>query len=166
MPFATFRGEKTVAEITDKLFSRLTPRQREKAEAAILKANPRLGTISKLRKGSILRIPNLADLHAKTNRSLENPDAQIAKNITNALDTFGKRMVDQASIEQGIIKQQGALLKSGKFKKALANAPDLQALANDAAKVLSARPKAIVERKKNVDESIRQALKDLQESLI
>ena len=35
MPIAIFRGERTVAEIADKLFVRLTPRQREKVEAAL-----------------------------------------------------------------------------------------------------------------------------------
>ena len=157
MPFATFRGEKTVAEITDKLFSRLTPRQREKAEASILKANPQLGNITKLRKGSILRIPDLPDLQAKTNRSLESPDAQIAKNITTALDILGKHIAEQVNTEQKMIKQQSALLKSSKFKKGLANAPDLQVLANGAAKVLGARSKTIVERQKNVlDRAARQ----------
>ena len=42
MPIATFRGEKTVAAIADKLFVKLTPKQREKAEAALIKENPQL----------------------------------------------------------------------------------------------------------------------------
>ena len=165
MAFATFRGEKTVTEIADKLFARLTPLQREKAEAAILKANPQLGKITKLRKGSILQVPNLPELRAKTNRSLENPDDQVAKNIAETLETFGKRMVQQTVTEQKSIKQQSALLKSAKLKKELARAPELQALANKAAATLRARSKTILEQQVRINESIGHALKQLKESL-
>ena len=75
MSIATYRGERSISEIADKIYKRLTPRQREKAEAAILKANPQLRNIRNLRKGSVLRVPDLPELRAKTNRDLDNPDA-------------------------------------------------------------------------------------------
>lgn len=166
MAIATYRGERSVSEITNKLFTKLTPLQREKAETALLKANPQLSNIRKLPKGSILRVPDLPELRAKTNRSLESPDDQIVKHITESLDAFGKHMRQQVDSEQKSVKQQAKLLKSAKFKKDISKSEQLQALAADANKALSARSKNIAERQKKVDETIRQAVKDLKEGLI
>ncbi len=165
MAIATYRGERNVREITDKLFSNLTPRQREKAELALIKANPQLSNIRKLPKGAILRVPDLPELRAKTNRNLENPDDQIVKQISDALDAFGKQMGRQVGNEQKMIKKQTALLKSAKFKKDISNAEVLQALASDANRALSVHSKKIAERQKRVDESIQQVMKDLKEGL-
>jgi len=148
MAIATYRGERSVSEITNKLFTKLTPLQREKAETALLKANPQLSNIRKLPKGSILRVPDLPELRAKTNRSLENPDDQIVKDITESLGAFSKHMRQQVDSEQKSVKQQTALLKSAKFKKDISKAEQLQALAADANKALSARSKNIAERQK------------------
>jgi len=166
MAIATYRGERSVSEITDKLFSKLTPLQREKAETALVKANPQLSNIRKLPKGAILRVPDLPELRAKTNRSLENPDDQIVKQITEALDAFSKHISRQVDSENTSVKQQITLLKSPRFKKDISNSDELQALAADAEKALSARSKNIAERQKKVDESIRQAVKDLKEGLL
>ena len=165
MAIATFRGERSVGEITDKLYSRLTPLQRKKAEAALIKANPQLQKIRKLPQGAILHVPDLPELRAKTNRSLENPDDQIVKNIAGALDNFAKHISKQTGDEQKAIKQQAALLKSAKFKKDISAAEVPQALAADAAKALNARSKDIEARRKKVEESIKQAMKDLKEEL-
>ncbi len=165
MAIATFRGERSVGEITDKLYSRLTPLQRKKAESALIKANPKLQKIRKLPQGAILHVTDLPELRAKTNRSLENPDDQIVKNIVDALGNFGKHISKQTGDEQKAIKQQAALLKSAKFKKDISAAEVPQALAADAAKALNARSKDIDARRKKVEESIKQAMKDLKEGL-
>lgn len=166
MAIATFRGERSVGEITDKLYSKLTPLQRKKAESALIKANPQLHNIRKLSQGAILRVPDLPELRAKTNRSLENSDDQIVKNIVDALGNFGKHISKQTGDEQKAIKQQAALLKSAKFKKDISAAEVPKALAADAAKALNARSKDIDARRKKVEESIKQAMKDLKEGLI
>ena len=166
MPIATFRGERSVSEITNKLFTKLTPLQRQKAETALLKANPQLSNIRKLPKGSILRVPDLPELRAKANRSLENPDDQIVKQITESLDAFSKHMRQQVASEQKSVKQQTKLLKSAGFKKDISKSEQLQALAADANKALNERSKNIAERQKNVDETIKQAMEDLKKGLI
>lgn len=165
MPIATFRGERTISEVADKLYERLTPRQRKKAEAAILKANPQLRDIHTLRAGAILRVPDLPELRAKTNRNLEKPETQIAKNLADTLNTFSKRFTKRIKIEQETTKAQSKLLKSAKFKREISKAPNLQALAGTATKALDARSKTFGERQKKVREAISQALKDLETRL-
>lgn len=161
MAVATYRGEKNVGEIADKLYARLTQKQREKAEAALLKANPQLRKIKTLPKGSILRVPDLPELRTKTVRDLENPDTQIANNIAEALSDYSKRLGEHFKTDNESTKTQIALLKSDKLKKALANAPNLQTLADAAGKVLDARVKATGERQKELDTAIKQAQANL-----
>lgn len=161
MPIATFRGEKSVGEIADKLFVRLTPRQREKAEAAILKANPQLAEIDRVREGAVLRVPDIPELRPKTNRSLDNPDAQITNAIGDALRDYDKRLATRFKQGTADTKEQTALLKSAAFKRALANAPAAQEVAKQTAKALGERGQQLAARQETVDAAIRGMVKDL-----
>lgn len=162
MPFTTFRGEKTVGEIADKVYASLTPKQRDKAEAALLKANPQLKDMPTLRAGAILRVPNLPELRVKTTRDLEHPAAQVAKTVTDALNTYRTRLVARREAEVKAVEAQRALLGDARFKKQLIDAPKLQALADAAGKALATRSKLVDERLKSADRAIEQALDDLQ----
>jgi len=162
MPIATFRGERTISEIADKLYTRLTPRQRERAEAAILKANPQLGNLRTLRKGAILRVPDLPELRAKTNRNLENPQAHIAKNLAQSLERFSKHIAERFDTELKHTRVQSKLLKSAKFRKDISKVPSMQTLAGEATKALDTRSKKLAEQHKKVKNAINQALDNLQ----
>ncbi|MDO9596105.1 MAG: hypothetical protein Q7J47_00135 [Azoarcus sp.] len=162
MAIASFRGEKNVAEIADKLYVRLTPKQREKAEAALLKANPQLKDIGKLKPGTILRLPDLPELSAKTNRSLDNPDAQIAKLMSESVSSYARVLGERYKNDQESTHAQIALLGSAKLKKELGNAPALQKQADEARKALEARVKTVDVRQAAVDAAIKQALKDIE----
>ncbi len=161
MPIATFRGEKTVADIADKMYVRLTPKQREKAEAEILKANPQLKDLRRVPEGAIVRVPDLPELRPKTNRSLENPDAQVADAIADSLailDTRFDTRVEQANAD---LKSQIALTKTRQVKDALANSPDLQAVLGEATKSLAARAKTIEARRAALTDTIKQVAGEL-----
>ena len=158
MPIATFRGEKTVAAIADKLFVKLTPKQREKAEAALIKENPQLRELATVPQGAILRVP---ELRAKTNRSLENPDVQIARNLADAVSAYGSHLGERFKAVQKEGKEQLAVLKSGELRKALADAPAYRAVADEAAKALDARAAGLGDRQKAVDAAIKQAVAGL-----
>jgi phage tail protein X len=155
MPIATYRGEKTIGEIADKLFVRLTPKQKEKVEKAILKANPRLASADRVATGTIIRVPDMPELRPKASRALENPDTLLAKHLAEAMDEFAHRLqarMKQASAEDA---QQITLLKSAALKRALGNAPGLQALAGELVKTVDARQKDLAAREKSLDTAIR-----------
>lgn len=163
MPIATFRGEKNIGEIADKLYTRLTPRQREIAEKAIRNANPQLDDIKNVREGSILRVPDIPELRPKTNRSLDNPDAQIVKEISDALRDYQEDLTTHTEQAVSATKEQLALLKNARFKKALRDSPIHQEVAGQAGKHLSARQKTLGVQQKALDEVIRELTKDLSE---
>jgi len=163
MAIATYRGEKSVSEIADKLFVRLSDNQRAKAEAELLKANPQLKNITKVRTGAILHVPDMPELTAKTNRDLETPGAQIAQDLVQALNDYNKQAGGRFKTAQEAAKAQIALLKSAKFKRLLTDSPNRQALAGQAAKALDARAKDLAERQKTADKAIKQTIADLNE---
>ncbi len=161
MPITIYRGEKTVGDIADKLFERLTPRQKETVEAALLKANPRLADPAKLTRGTILKMPDIPELRPKTSRALENPDTLLAKHVAEALDGLGKRLDGRSTQAVDDVRQQAALLKSAALKRALAHAPALQELAAQIGKSTDTRGKELEVRRKSVDAALQAMRKDL-----
>ena len=93
MPFATFEGEKSVAEIADRLFARMTPKQRETAVAALIRANPRLERIAALRPGVLLVLPDIPALRPKATAASESPDRQVLDELDRATRSYAERVI-------------------------------------------------------------------------
>jgi len=161
MPIATFRGERSVNEVTDKLFSNLTDRQREIASTAILKANPQLADIKNVRDGTVLRVPKIPELRPKTNRSLENPDAQIANDINDALSHYRKTIGERVAQSQESTKQQMKLAGNTSLKRLLAQHDGASKLADELKGSLKQRATALTERSEKFERAVRQISKDL-----
>lgn len=161
MPIATFRGERDVADIADHLFSKLTDNQRKKVVEQLFKANPQLRDIRKMKKGAILRVPDMPELRTKTTRSLENPDDQIADMVADALKGFEERLQTKMEEESKNIVSQLSLLKSDSFLRQVANSDVLQLLAKDATEALKKRTQDLKQQAKDVGIVIEQGMEDL-----
>ncbi len=161
MFIATFRGEGNITDIADHLFSKLTDNQRKKVAEQLLKANPQLRDISKMKKGAILRVPDMPELNAKTTRSLENPSEQMAEVLADALKGFEEQVQKQVGEENKNIESQLSILKSDNFQGQIANSDLLQLLAKDATEVLKKRTQDLKEQNKEVGIVIEQGMEDL-----
>ncbi len=161
MAITIYRGEKTVGDIADKMFERLTTRQKEAVEAALLKANPRLADPTKLARGTILKMPDIPELRPKTSRALENPDTLLAKHVAQALDGLGKRLDARSTLAVDDVRQQAALLRSAALKRALTETPALQELAAQIGKLTDTRGKELEVRRRSVDAALQAMRKDL-----
>jgi phage tail protein X len=161
MPFVTYRGEETVAELADKLYVNLNPRQREAAEAAILKANPQLRDLGSVPKGAVLHVPEIPTVRARTARTVENPDVQVAGSVETALRQYAHDLTERIKADQEEVKTQVALLKNRKFRSAIDKEPELARTAELAAKALAVRATVLKAQQKTVDSAIKQALADL-----
>lgn len=161
MPIATFRGEKTLADIANKMYVRLTPKQREKAEAEILKANPHLHNLRDLPEGAIIRVPSTPQLRPKINRSLENPDVQIADAVADALTALSSRFDKQTKLAKTDLEDQISHTKNRAIKEVLAQNPELQSALESTAKKLAERAEGLNSRSKTVTAAIKQAQSEL-----
>jgi len=161
MAITTFRGEKNIGEIASKLFVRLTPKQKEKAEAALLKANPQLGEIGTLRAGTILKVPDLPELRSKTRRALENPDQQMIAQLREDLGAYDKHLAARTEAAQAQVAATAALLKDKNLIRAIGNDAALKQLLGDIGKSNDQRKQTLSERRKNFGAALERLLKDL-----
>lgn len=163
MPIATYRGESTLDELVGKLYTRLTPNQREAAKAELLKANPRLGDLSRLRSGTILAVPDLPRLRPKirTTRQLEHPVTQVAGRLADDLEGYGKGLSGRFEQDRKDTGEQLELLAEERLQALLAKA-QLEAQAKQVAEQLEGRLKASEERQQAFEAALEQALADLQ----
>ena len=163
MAVITFRGEKDLGELADKLFTRLTPRQREKVEGELLKANPQLQEMSALRSGSVLKVPPLPELQAKAKakRASDGPDDQLAALLSSELANFGKYLTPRFSASQEALLKTDELLASAEFNRAIGKDKVLRDLAKSIGAENTARKQELEKRQQAVVNALKQMRTDL-----
>ncbi len=106
MKYLLLRNEKSVDEVADRAFKKLSSTQREQAKAALLKANPELKTFNSVRKGFIIRVPKVSEDIKSNIRNLVNPIEEIANELGDNLKTFenslASRFTDLANRQKDI----------------------------------------------------------------
>lgn len=161
MAIASFRGEKSVADLADKLYTKLTPRQRELAVDAILKANPQLAEIDKVPQGTLLNLPVLPELRAKATRKLESPDDQIVSQLRDALNAHGKRLAERNRQALTALEETRRHLEDKALAEAIHKNPALPEVVQSIVKAGEVRNKELADRQKRFELAVAQILKDL-----
>lgn len=152
MAVTIYRGEKNVGELADKLFTGLSARQRDKTEAALLKANPQLAELSTLRAGAILHVPNLPELRAKARRARENPADQIAVQLSTALSAFDKHLTQHHAAAAAAVEETDRVLADKALAKLIGQDKTLQEVVQAIGKANAARKQDLAERGKQLRE--------------
>lgn len=88
MRYFVLERETTVAEIAGKAFKSLPAAERRKAEAALLKANPQLKDMAKVKSGTLVRIPESAAPESLDRRNVVDPVDHLADDVTDRLKSF------------------------------------------------------------------------------
>jgi hypothetical protein len=168
MSIAIFRGERDLEEIADNLYRKLTSEQRAMAMKALLKANPALKDIHRVKVGSVIRVPALPGLSPKISRAadrIDNPDLRLAENVSDALKQFNTRHKQRTTQALEDTKRQSVLLASEGFKRAMETSDSLQKLAAEASQVIQARTSTLQQRQKDLDAATDQLVKLLGKSV-
>ncbi len=164
MAVTTFRGEKNLGELADKLFTRLTPRQREKVEDALLKANPQLDQITELRSGTLLKVPDLPELRAKAKRAGDGPDDQLAAHLDAELAAFGKHLTQRFAAAQEAVAKTESVLNEPELKRVITKEPPLRDLAKQIGTLNAERKKQLEERQQKFAAALKQMQGELQKA--
>lgn len=164
MAVTTFRGEKNLGELADKLFTRLTPRQREKVEDALLKANPQLDQITELRSGTLLKVPDLPELRAKAKRAGDGPDDQLAAHLDAELAAFGKHLTQRFAAAQEAVAKTESVLNEPELKRVITKEPPLRDLSEQIGTLNAERKKQLEERQQKFSAALKQIQGDLQKA--
>lgn len=159
MRYLLLNNEKSVSDITDKAYKGLSAQARNKAEAALLKANPELKTASSLRKGLIIRIPATPDGVKADRRSLVDPIEDIALEMSDNLKLFEKSLSKKFALLESQQKRFSENLKAA--SKELKTYPN----GTEAAKTLTRHLAASKKLNKTNKELSLEALKDLRKTV-
>jgi len=88
MKYFVLERETTVTEIAGKAYKNLPAAERRKAEEALVKANPRLKDMAKVKAGALIRIPESAAPERLDPRNVVDPVDHLADDVTERLKTF------------------------------------------------------------------------------
>jgi hypothetical protein len=149
MPFAIFKGEKTMDALVDRLFpppDKSTKTSAKRAASALLKANPQLSDLSKVPAGSVLVIPETAPPLAPS-EEVAAPALAYTAAANRALllvNSLAQRL-DQIDARARAAAPALAALSTGKAppKQDTADFPDLSKLMPSGKKTLQTRLKAL-----------------------
>jgi hypothetical protein len=122
MKYLVLRKEKSIEEIADRVFRKLTPKQRENAEAELLKANPKLKSFRSIRKGYLVRIPEMRASGKKDRRQLVAPETELSDTILSRIQHHEKSLARKFEAAAESQARQAAILKaSNRLLKKLPN---------------------------------------------
>ena len=182
-----YQGERDVGEIADRVYGRLTTRQRDQAIAALLKANAELRDLRRLRPGTELEAPALpglgdrpspieppvrpdpvvrpdpidrpepADQPQAARPTADDIDAGLAGELIDALGALQKTSEARFDNELRRLKDQQATLGSAELARLVAADPALAQLAERVAKDTEARASSVDRRREALTDIIRQA---------
>lgn len=152
MAVTLYRGEKNLGELADKLFAGLTARQRDKTEAALLRANPQLAELTTLRAGAILQVPDMPELRVKARRAGENPDEQIAAQLNAELAELDKHLAQRHAAAAAAVEETDRVLADKRLGKLIGQDRSLHELVQGLGKANAARKQDLAERGKQLKE--------------
>lgn len=155
MRYLPLRNEKSVDDITRKLYKNLSGAEKKKVEAALLKSNPKLREFDKLGKGTLIRLPKLsADIERKS-RSIFAPNQDLESAVIEGLQEISKNI--ESSIKQAAAddKQTTAEIKKAAFSKAMKADPKAREHADQLKKRIAADNKLNSAKLKAVDSAVK-----------
>jgi hypothetical protein len=165
MRVATFRGERNLADLVDRLFEIKGPKAKERArevQAALLEANPHLHDLKKVSEGTVILVPEVAGVApVETLPSLQSGVEELAEGLRRALVAVRAALAAAATAQAAEMRDTLEFLKT-KEVKALSKAdPALETRLARVASESTARLKE-AEALKTVHQ---QAVSDLQKDL-
>jgi hypothetical protein len=161
MRVTAFRGETSVDAIAEKVYADLTPVSRKKAVAALLKENPQLERLEKVKPGSVLRIPEVPGVRATPGRGSEGAADEIADMLADRLNTYGRRLTARNEAFIVDIDKQAALLKDRQLQKTFDSSPVAKELSRRANQAIEADKKAVADTRKRLEAAIEKLTSDL-----
>lgn len=157
----TLTQETSIREISDRIFGTLNARDRARAEKALLDANPHLAAADALARGTVVRVPGISGLKARSAVGAQEPLAELRDAVAAGATDYQATLSTHADAVAGQIDAQAELLKDRAVAAELkrVGATDLAKQLTDS---LRERSKVIAENRKRHDGLFKGILGDLQ----
>ncbi|MEC9341724.1 MAG: hypothetical protein VX663_09605 [Pseudomonadota bacterium] len=163
MRIRAYRGEKSVAEIVDKSYRNLNEDSRRELEALLVERNPELTKLSKLKRGTLLRLPDAPGAKAKEGRGSGDPETELTEQLLDDLKRYAKVLDGRYAERLKEIDEQVLLLKDRTFKKVVGDSPDARVVTEALSGNLAEAQKATKQRRAQAEKLLAGLQKQLAE---
>ncbi len=106
MDTTTLRGEKTLQELTERLYGCLHGEQKQRAETLLLKANPGLEAIGRLPRGALLTVPTFPGITNTPDVQKDDPQDRMRGQIRADLEAYRQELGGAVAEAQKVIDRQ------------------------------------------------------------
>jgi len=165
MAYIPLRTEKSVTELVNKVYSNLADKDRIKAEAAMIKENPALKNFANLKRGTLIRIPEIKNVKRKKTRSVSDPDGELMEDYLERLEVFSETLAKNNDIKDDEQKETQSILKKSAINKLLNEDAEAKKIASDLKKHISEDTKKRKETESQSKKAFSQLKKDLEKFL-
>lgn len=161
MRITTLKGEASLAELADRLFSITDAGARQRAEAALLKANPTLDRASGFLSGAVVVIPEVPDLKIRAAAGDQEPVEDVRRSLLEAVESYQAALRKRTDEAASDLDRQAELLKDREVAAAIRKDEVATNLSKELTASLRTRGKAIAEERKRQEEVFGQMTADL-----
>ncbi len=166
MKITTLHEAASIDAVVDRMFTRISAKDRGKVIAALIKANPALEGQGLLGAGTVLVIPALVGVKVQPSlrpSEFSDPIGETTDWVRRAVTDYATRLTQRHNEYQEQLKQQAALLKDRDFTAALRERPDAAELIPGIAAALKARGKEAATAHKDFQDVVTKVSKTLED---
>lgn len=127
MKFAVSKGETEISELAGRLFEvkgRGAAASSQQVEAALLKANPHLSDLTKVKPGTLIVIPDLADIPKTRGPQTSDGGNDAMDQLKFAMEDLLGAMERSAKSEEAALAAQTEALKDRELRDLAAQSPE------------------------------------------
>jgi hypothetical protein len=157
----TVKNEKSVRELAERVYGSSSAASLDRAEKALLRANPQLRTATGLRTGAVISVPAVSGLAVRADATASDPLEAMRGALAGAATGYGEHLAKSLDARAGELDAQEKLLKTKEIAAAIKGEPGGPELQKQLAETLSQRAKAIAEARKSHGALFAQIAADL-----
>lgn len=151
MGFVMLKGERKLADVVERAFGELKAADRERAEAALARANPQLAKLDELAPGSLIVIPPVPGIARRAEPEVQGPASAVVGELSDTLKAYLRRLRASADAEAERLTALEELLQSGSLQQELSDVPEAEPYLGRAATAVRLRGAALEERRAALD---------------
>ena len=144
----TLQNEKNVREIAARVYGTSSATALDRAEKALLKANPQLGAATGFRTGAVISVPDVSGLAARADATGKDPVEALRGALAEAAAAYREHLAKSLDARAGELDAQDKLLKTREIAAAIKAEPGGPELQKQLTETLGQRAKAIAEARK------------------
>lgn len=146
MKFAVSKGETEISELTTRIFEikgRGAAATSQQVEAALLKANPHLSDLTKVKPGTLIVIPDLADIPSPRGPQTTGASNDAMDQLKFTMENLLGAIERSAKSEEAALAEQNAALKDSELKRLVEQSPEAKEQLSKLTEALKNRAKEL-----------------------